>query len=185
MEVNREAIEEIISTKEVIRGKIEDGVKQYAAIFRMYREKQIQSDCFKKTFCRFYRVRGKINRDEIFKIIADNGDLSYSDILRRLSLNENVVNISFASKVLHTRNNSSPIYDIVIANFFHIHRKAKEYTARFNEAVEIYTSLQGICGDKDKNGLSKLSKTFDEIFTSYKDFSDEKKIDFMIWGYGR
>ena len=146
MEVNGKAIEEIIKHKGDIHDKIVDGVKQYADICRMYGEGQIQSDCFKKTFCRFYRVRGRINRDEIFKIIVDNEDLSYSDILRRLSLNENVVNISFASKVLHTRNNSEPIYDAVIARFYRIHRTAKEYNARFDEAVKIYNNLHSVNG---------------------------------------
>lgn len=184
MEVNREAIEEIISTKEVIRGEIEDGVKQYAAIFRMYSDKQIQSDCFKKTFCRFYRVRGRIDRGEIFRILADKDNLSYSDILSRLSLGNTVVNISFASKILHTRNNSEPIYDSVIAKFYHIRRKERGYGARFKEAVKIYVDLQNIYKDKDNNNLKRLSEAFDKIFPSY-DFSVEKKIDFMIWGWGK
>ena len=93
------------------------------------------------------------------------------------------VHLSFASKVLHTIDNDLPICDRMVKEFFEYSAPRGSLEEKILCACRIYDELTAMYKARRENGLLRLADVFSARYAD--DFSDVKKIDFMIWGFGR
>ena len=93
------------------------------------------------------------------------------------------VHLSFASKVLHTIDNDLPICDRMVKEFFEYSAPRGSLEEKILCACRIYDELTAMYKARRENGLLRLADVFSARYAD--DFSDVKKIDFMIWGAGR
>lgn len=159
---------------EKIKATIKNGVEtQYPEIQKLYEAGKALSVEFDKCFTGFYNVRFKstFNYKALQSIIADGKTIPFADVIARVRTNNN--QYSFASKALHTIDNNLPIIDKHILSFFHE-----------NRSLESYENIKKLYKNREANGLNKLIDVFNKMYYD-RNFSEVKKIDFIIWGYGR
>ena len=178
-------IELILSNRAAIKQTIQSGVESYLKIQDMYAKKMINAE-FKQHFRRFYRLRGEINQNNLWNLLKQRKEVSIIDAMDLIS-NKKTVQLSFASKALHTINPDLPIYDRTVRLFFRLPNPyPRELKKRLAFQENVYNDLKDIYAERKNNGLVKLAVAFDTLFPQYKNqISEVKKIDFMIWGYGR
>ena len=178
-------IETILFCQAEIMPKIQSGVESYLKIQGMYSRKEIRVE-FKKLFKKFYRVRGRIDQDKLWDLLKHRKEVSINDAMNDIS-DKKTVQLSFASKALHTINPDLPIYDRTVRIFFRLPNPyPRELKKRLVFQEKVYNDLKGIYAERKDNGLIKLANAFDNLFPQYKtQISEVKKIDFMIWGFGR
>jgi|SRR3989344_8314714 len=93
----------------------------------------------------------------------------------------NSYQLSFATKLLHTLDNSLPIYDSNIASLFKLPPKKSDLT----RCIKTYNLL------KEKFGLllkdSQIQEHIHKIKKTYRaeKISDAKILDFMLWSIGK
>lgn len=175
----------ILSNQAAIKQTIQPGVESYLKIQDMYAKKRIDAE-FKQLFRSFYRVRGRINQDKLWDLLKQRRVVSIVDAMNRIS-NKKTVQLSFASKALHTISPDLPIYDRTVRVFFRLPNPyPRELKKRLAFQEKVYNDLKSIYAERKDNGLVRLACAFDTLFPQYKaQISEVKKIDFMIWGYGR
>ena len=170
-----------------IKDSIRDGVEeQYPAIRKLYSAKKVMTKDFQSVFCAFYRLRGLLDRDAFSKFIAEGKSKSIDLVIRKIArYPESRSNLSFASKALHTIDNDLPIFDSSIQTFLHISRNPTgSFDGNVQRDSKIYEELKALFGNRKRNGLSNLAEIFDKMYPG-TDFSETKKIDFILWGSGR
>lgn len=155
---------------------------------------------FRKTYKTFYVMRSAGLTDEYFlkyftllntRIYDKQNKLSIfltemSRILTRQ--NHNSIQLSFATKALHTTNNNLPIYDKHVANFFQIKIPTDTFLPmedRIKMRQRIYNELVSKFNDL----LLKIEakKYLDEIRSVVNipdKINNAKLLDFIIWLYG-
>ena len=186
-ELNRK-IETVLSCQAAVKPAIRPGVESYLKIQDMYSRQAIDPD-FQRLFRTFYRVRGTLNRDSLWDILKKREEISIVAAMKALvSSKRPAVHLSFASKALHTINPDLPIYDSTVRDFFGLSIPppglALDKRLAFREGV--YNDLKGIYAGRDTNHLFRLAEAFDGLFPQYQEtITEVKKIDFMIWGFGR
>lgn len=178
-------IADICRRADAVCEHIADGVAQYREIRAIYaRHGPLDMKDFYPAFRQFYRLRGVFDAEALKAMIAARKKLAIETAIERLACpSRPCVNISFASKVLHTIDNDLPIFDHHVGNFFGCGVTGKGWAARLRSALRIYGGLKEMYRDREKNGLIRLAEAFSARFGD--DFSEVKKIDFMIWGAGR
>ena len=109
-----------------------------------------------------HQAKNKINLQEIIQYCREN-------------IVKNREDLSFISKLLHTyRPDKFIIYDKFVHKFFN--------PTGYAGKTELYQMLSEAYGNDDMN---EVERCFDEEFTKNTDISSLKKIDFMIWGWGK
>ena len=178
-------IDRICRRADAICRNIADGVEQYRTIREIYeRRGRMKMEELYPVFSDFYRLRGVFDAEALKAMIAARKMLAIETAIERLARpSYPCVNISFASKVLHTIDNDLPIFDRHVGNFFGCGVTGKGWDARLRSALRIYGGLKEMYRDREKNGLIRLAEAFSARFGD--DFSEVKKVDFMIWGAGR
>lgn len=160
----------------------------------------INSPEYQKNFTFYYKVRRDKSWLKKFynymNEIKDNENISFSDILKKLSSWEHKVKISkknprglgrsievsFASKLLATINTNSPIWDSQVVSALEI--KAE------NNSIESYIKAYQNLTDKiteiiNSDDGQKAIELFDKQFPNYTWVSTYKKIDFYLWNVGK
>lgn len=96
------------------------------------------------------------------------------------------IEASFSSKMLATLNPQMPIWDSIVISKLGIKTVAySDKEKRLKEAVHIYHQIDyWYQGFLQSNGSQAFIEAFDKEFPKYKNFSDVKKVDFLIWGSG-
>ena len=186
------AIDQIIAESNRIQTCIQTGVQQYLEIQRQYDSMNPLGEDFLDCFSDFYVLTPQmtnVNRANLLKLINSRTLVSIEEAIRSLIVpNDPAVNFSFATKALHTIDTSRPIYDLHVGHFFRLEqeRNIENFEERIQQRVGLYNSLCAFFMDRNGNGLIRLAAAFDTIYPSIgNQISEVKKIDFMIWGFGR
>lgn len=173
------------------REKKHKAISNYAEIMKINGEEYIgdvsRDTKFQTTFNAFYKVRRNLGwREKYYKLFEDvrtSGDLSFESILKRLYNDTHRVEASFASKMLATLNPDMPIWDSVVLAKLELARpqwskcaetRLQNAVKRYGEIVDKFKSIS------DENKQYMIGE-FDRAFEQFRDFSDTKKIDFIIW----
>lgn len=191
-----------MGTKEK-KDKIKEGIEKYLKIKDLYPKTNfnVNSD-FAKAFGAFYLVR----RNEawrkmffdLFKEMREEPDKAdFETILKELNSRltklkgsvRSTVEASFASKMLHTIDNDSPIWDRKVIDFLvkkgDIERP-KPYgvnpTDLMKDRIEKFQKLKEWY--KNKSNIQPLVDFFNQNYKTDRsdEISDVKKADFIIWG---
>lgn len=151
---------------------------------------------FQKVYYEFYlKARFSVLNDrtkkiyfDLLKQISPKDDLMY--ILGKLEFKEGEKEFSIASKLLHTRNDLSPIYDSKVRKYL-----LKEENVKLEYLVS--SSKRTSKEQKIKNDWLKINQWYNDYchsqrgkewiqwfnanFKEFTDISDVKKIDFIIF----
>ena len=164
-------------------------MERYAYIMRRVYDADVSSDAeFQRTFNAFYRVRRneawRKRFYDLFEECKNKEDLSFEYILRSLYSLTGNIEASFSSKMLATLNAQMPIWDSIVLSRLQIKpTTSTDKEMRILDAIEIYKNIAYrydgfLQADKAQEVLDK----FDEAFPEYENFSEIKKIDFLLWG---
>jgi hypothetical protein len=174
-------------------------IDPYISITRSFKEGKNNSVDFKITYRKFYQLNVARLSDEFcesyFSLLERNRNTREIDIetitneLYELESNKqgtHAVHFSFASKLVHTLDNSLPVYDSMVAAFYFFpaikfnwrkERKIKEYLKSYQFLKKEYHRI--IEGNLLKQSINK----FREKFSVVNDYTDVKIIDTLLWRY--
>ncbi len=101
------------------------------------------------------------------------------------------VQFSFATKLIHTLDDTMPIYDSSIALLFNLEKKGRDKEEQISSCDNIYCKFQedfkSVLNHKD---IKEIIKEFREKFRwnekeDVERVSDEKILDFILWTLGK
>lgn len=163
------------------------GIKKYLKIMELIDKRNVAEDEeFRRLFNGFYQVRRNADWQKVFYALMEEKKGQHPTIEEiMLYLAENTtrksVELSFASKLLHTIDPTNPIYDKKVADFLHLKGPALYWSndAKIAKQVANYAAITEWYGTPEAKALIVL---FDKMFPEYADaVGDVKKIDFIIW----
>lgn len=169
-------IQEIAQNQNTIFYFIEPGLSSYKNIMQLYSHRN-NDNLLRYLFYDFYSIRGlsHAERIECFDYLLDNPEqpieVFYNRICEITGRNE----LSLATKLFHTAN---PKDGIIIDS--HV----REFCGRTKDArsIQLWYNIQNdflLCK------CNRLENFFNDLFPNDKDIFPYKKIDFMIWGWGK
>ncbi len=193
---NLEIAEEIYRRHEEIISNISrESVDVYLWLRDEYKKGNIKNNTvFQFVFRSYYRLDraglGKKLKKRYFELLdAKEDNLEF--ILNELhkiprERGDNTVQFSFATKLLHTIDNSKPIFDDEVSVV--IHKKvAGKNKERIESARKIYAYLENFYSEFIGNvKIQKVIKKFKSKFDiDAKRISEQKILDFLIWSLGK
>jgi len=151
---------------------------------------------YQKRYNAFWRLRGldSAYKDAYFKCLEANKFNSNIDAIQVCEFlysfptnkkGTKTLQFSFSTKIAHMVNPKLPIYDKMVRNFYHFPESNRslnfdvrllDYRLLYNFLIDEYKRIL------DKNLLAKAIKVFRSELNP-KNFSDEKVIDSLIWGF--
>ena len=192
-------IKELINNKKKIFSKLKsrfNDVERYFFIKKEFQKGDILNNPeFQKVYKKFYvmYIAGLTLEffEEYFKILSSK-EMDLKKILNKLYeiLRRNktkAVHFSFASKLLHTIDNSLPIYDLLVGKAFDLKVEGQDKVAKINSCIEVYGKLklyyrELLGDDRIKKIILDFRKEFD---CNVKKISNAKILDFLIWANGQ
>ena len=160
-----------------------EGIAKYLTIKRRYDSNEIlcqprvKKPEFQTAFNNFYKVRGQVNRQNLWELIAKRVvrkplDQAIRDAIISISNDKHrngqiipTIQLSFATKAFHTIRNELPIYDDIVGEqFFGLAvRKNVSYEERLASAIDCYAMLCGYYERRYGNGLQELVAEYDKL----------------------
>ncbi len=166
------------------------GIHLYKQIMDEYMQVDVSANKeFQKLFNYFYKVRRNDAWREKFYYIFESGkkstDVSFESILYQIYDHTNMVEPSFASKMLATLNSNMPIWDSKVLHCLGLISKGTQATDKLQNAVKIYDEIIRWYDEymMTEDFLKNIA-VFDKFLPDYKEISAVKKIDFMLWSLG-
>lgn len=190
-----EAIELIKKYKEKIFNRLSEDKKSfndYKFILSEFRKGNVNKGEFRRVYKRFYVLNGAGLTprfiDRYFELLAKK-ERNLRKILWELSKiprrkGDYSVQLSFASKLIHTIDNTQPIYDSRVARILNIKLAYnKDINKKIDDRVAKYNLL------KKKFNEIINDKQIGEIIKNFKkrlgvDIGDVKMLDFILWKLG-
>ncbi len=167
--------------------KTRKGIEKYLKIMDLIGKTNVaENEEFQHLFNGFYQVRRNEDWRKVFYSLMEEKkgeNPSIEEIMVYLAENtkRKSVELSFASKLLHTLDPSNPIYDRKVSNFLNLKGPALYWTseAKIARQVDNYNAIMEWYKTPQAKSLIAL---FDKTFPEYsKLIGDVKKIDFIIW----
>lgn len=153
----------------------------------------VNNNEFKKIYTKFYVLIGAGLTpeflDRYFELL-EKRETNLKKILSELSKiprrkGDYAVELSFASKLIHTINNDQPIYDSRVAKIFNIkfNYGIKDINERINDRLTAYNLLKKefneVLADQEVKEIVKRFKGRLKV-----NIGDVKMLDFMLWKLG-
>ena len=175
--------------------KYKDDIEPYIKIMKSYKEGKLDYQ-FSAIFKQYYRLNAARLSDsfynEYFEILKSNNCDNVYEITEKLerigcnSLNARKVHFSFATKLRHTVDDNSPIYDSMIAAFYFFPAIKIEWSKE--QKIDAYKiSYEFLKYEYDrlikKCLLNDVLEKFNNKICNADKISTIKKIDFIIWKY--
>lgn len=146
----------------------------------------ISSKDIQDVFTHYYRVR----RDKeawlpkYYKLfeLAKKDHYNFEQIIRTIYLWENKIEASFSSKMLATIDPNKPIWDSRVLKNLRLTLKGNTPEERLDNAVILYDEIEVLYTNYLETDEAKENIIeFDRILPDYKDISNIKKIDCLLW----
>ncbi|MBQ8754278.1 MAG: hypothetical protein IJZ19_04560 [Lentisphaeria bacterium] len=159
---------------------VASGIPYYHRLMQL---KQGNNDHWTDLFKEFYKIQGLTTdrRNAVFEYFILNVNFDQVDLnavlehCRRNITNNRRYDLSFISKLLHTyRPDRFIIYDKFVHAFFR--------PSGYNNKVELYNTLGQAYEEQE---IQDIEEIFNNNFREFSDIPRLKKIDFMIWGWGK
>lgn len=140
---------------------------------------------FQRNFNGFYRVRRNVDWQHVYYDIMERGKTiqpNFESVLRELYKKTGRVEASFASKLLHTLNNDSPIWDKYVLQNLGLKIPICNGEKKIQNTIFLYQQIvQWYEKALSTVEIGQKLLEFDEAFPEYKWFSKTKKLDFLLW----
>ena len=166
--------QEILNNQNIIKYLIRPGISAYKDIMECYQKRQDSLLCY--LFYNFYNIRGVETEYKIrcLKYFLRNPNLTQKDLYNGINKITQRNELSLTTKLFHTAHTDSIIIDIYVREFCGRKRDALDIQLWYN----IENDFQNAC-------VLYLATIFDNLFPDSVEISKYKKIDFMIWGWGK
>jgi len=172
-----------------------ESIKVYSFIKNEYAQGNVQNLVFQFVFRKFYGLDNAGLSDEMkkcfFKLLAEK-QTDLKTILTELydlhrKKGDNSIQFSFATKLLHTIDNSKPIFDKEIESVTYSRPKHSDKDIRIQSYIEFYNKLERLNAellesDKIQTFISKFRFEFQ---VDKEKISDVKALDFIMWSLGK
>lgn len=161
-------------------------VARYAHILELYKISSISTDeFFQKKFNAFYRVRRGAEWRKIFYEIFDRNKSSiqtFEEVLIELYEKTGNIEGSYTSKLLATVNPNLPIWDQYVLKNIGLKLTGATKEDRIKNAIGLYAIMLKWYEEflLSSDGKACIEE-FDACFPQYNDFSNTKKVDFILW----
>lgn len=162
------------------------GLDRYKYIMEQVHKTNIATDEeFQRTFNGFYIVRRNgAWRKNYYKYFEEikNGKPSFGSIITYLFESNGTVEPSFSSKMLASISSEKPIWDRYVVQNLGIKLTGDTKEEKLHNAISLYDDIEKwykdfMRTDKGKECISE----FDRVLPDYKDISNIKKIDSILW----
>lgn len=178
------------------RKNIEREISSYILIKNSYVTKRFDEE-FKRTYKWFYKLDSAGLGDAIKKrnfqlIEASANDISIilSDIYDIPTVSGyHSIQLSFASKIMHTVDNSKPIYDKNVANILHLKKPLPSTYSkeeRIKSAVEVFDELESKFNQilNSETGKKIIREFYKIDIKDIDKVPETKALDFAFWILG-
>ena len=163
---------------------------EYKTIMSLVQKENIsENTTFRKSFDHFYVIRRNIEwRNKYYHFLENNKtnkNISFEEILKHLNSFNNWVEASYSSKMLATINDQKPIWDRLVLKSVNLKVPTGKKEIKLQKTIEMYDCLEKMYENyMGSEEASKCIAKFDSTFNEYKDISNVKKIDFLLWANG-
>jgi len=194
---NLETIEEIKKRQDEIISVISrESIDVYVWLKNEFEKGNIESNqVFQFVFRSYYRLDGAGLSDEqkkeYFKMLA-HGESDLENILSNLYKiptlrSRATIQFSFATKLIHTIDNSKPIFDAEVSTVIHKVVSGNSKEEKIESAKSLFIFLENFYLEAIKNKeMQAIIKKFRIKFSAdSKKMSDYKVLDFLIWSLGK
>ena len=203
MKTATEIIKTLMENKTKLIPNIEkESIAAYCFLNQRYKEisekkKKVSKDyLFKFIFRSYYRLDSAglsdAFKDKYFQLL----EAKVSDLKTILAVLYNIntlrgyntVQFSFASKLLHTIDNSNPIFDSNISLIIGDKPDGTRKDEKISSCTEFYKKLKTLYKELMKRSeIQSYISEFKETYKKYAfiDISDTKILDFMLWSLGK
>jgi len=181
---------------EILSNLDSESIAVYSFIKTEYARGDIQKNyVFQFVFRRFYGLDNAGLSDEMkthfFELFAEkqtNIGIILSDLyeIPRIDKKKSM-QFSFATKLLHTIDNSKPIYDTEIGSLTYSKPKPSDKNTQIQNYIELYNNLERLDAEllKDEK-IQRVISEFRLIFhVDREKISDVKALDFIMWSLGK
>lgn len=161
------------------------GLEKYKLILKIYDDHGVDNISFKLNFNSFFRVRRNSAWREIFYSVflkcSNQKNVSFKEIITTLYAMTNQIEPSFSSKMLHVINPNYPIWDQYVIKNLGLKLTGNKET-KLHNAIKIYDDIIKWYEDYmvSKTGKDFIDE-FDHRLPKFKDISNVKKIDSVLW----
>ena len=162
------------------------GLDRYAYIMNRFNTTDVSSDAdFQRTFNGFYRVRRNEQwRSAYYNLFeqAKTNPLSFADIINYMCENTGNIEPSFSSKMLATVCPDKPIWDKYVLQNLNLELKGKSKSEKLENAIALYDEIEKWYRSFMETGEApKWIEAFDLAWPDYRNISNIKKVDFILW----
>ncbi len=158
-----------------------ESVCVYKFLCNEYKKGNIRKNrLFQYVYSSFYGLNRALKPEmkaKYFELMEKGGDIEF--IMEQLRNTTNKYHFSFATKLIHTRDNTKPIWDQYAGRVLGIGRPKENYPKKYGQLEELYVKL--LESSKCKKQIDKFRKEFEVEGT----VSNEKVLDFLLWGLGK
>jgi hypothetical protein len=144
---------------------------------------------FRRKFNSFFRVRRDLLWQEayygVFQSSIESTKISFGFILQRIFDLTGKVEPSFSSKMLHIINQDMPIWDQHVLKALKLDKSLKGSSSfKIDQAIKIYDQIVEFYESYLSSEIGKkFINDFDFRIPRYKNLSNVKKVDSVIWKY--
>lgn len=192
-----EIIEEIYNRQdEIISNISRESIDVYLWLGDEYKKGSVKDNAvFQFVFRSYYRLDnaglGEELKRRYFELL-DGKENNLESILNKLyevttEKGANTVQFSFATKLLHTIDNSKPIFDTEVSAIIHEAVIGNSREAKTESAKIIYAYMEDLYPKLINNEkIQKVIEKFKSKFNiSTKRITEQKMLDFLIWSLGK
>lgn len=165
-------------------------IQRYDFIMDTYRQGDITKNTqFMRAFKAYYIMRYTSKRyiDKFFRVMEELKHVEKPDlgfVSRPLYSIDERHELSFITKMMHTRFDNYPIFDKFVCKFFGFKRPDGSIENKILESQIIIDTMSATYAYiKEQKAIQATIDKFDVLFPN--NISFEKKIDFLIWAYGK
>jgi hypothetical protein len=143
--------------------------------------------CYQRRYNSFYVVRrGNEWRTHYYGLLQrKKGEkVTFNEVIRELHRLTRRIEPSFSSKLVATIRPDFPAYDVEVCRHMNVFVPPRSIPQedRISRLIIEYDRMINIANSAAKTAeFGKLSKNFDHEFQLYKDFTNTKKLDLMLW----
>lgn len=162
-------------------------LRRYAYTIRSLRSLNVTQDQeYQRTFNGLYMVRrNALWRSKFYTLLETckaDSEPEFFMVLDKLFRETGRIEASFASKLIATINPGLPVYDSIVRINLGLPQRSSHSIGRIELLTADYASIQAHSIEQTQsNKYRHLRRTFDDNFPEFRDFSDTKVLDLMIW----
>ena len=179
--------------------KLSTAVRSYSRLMDELRHTDVSRDIdYQAEYRRFWAINaarwsaGQV--DHYFRLLEHEKNRASPNVERAVRSLAKVdgepatIQLSFASKLVHMIEPTAPVYDSLVAAFYHFNTPAftTSHESRLAKLLGFYSFLESEYERVISAGImGSALRQFRLAFPEAADFTDQKLIDFLIWTYVR